>query len=227
MCWNHYQRRRRGAPVYVFLAELPSGRMHAVRFGPPLPAGWTPPRCSPPIASLEERFWARVNISRKTVAGVSSPCWEWTGQRINGYAAIRLGGRGSRTVRASRVAWEIATGARPPADLFLCHRCDNPGCVNPDHLFLGTHQDNMDDMVAKGRAGGRVARRLSNDQVLAMRRAYADGAREVDLAREVGVGLTAAHKIVVGETYADLPGALPGQGGCARKRRRALLAARA
>jgi hypothetical protein len=69
----------------------------------------------------------------------------------SGYGTLYAEGRHQG---AHRLAWELANGRAIPAGLFICHRCDNPLCVNPDHLFLGTHTDNMRDMIAKGRARG-------------------------------------------------------------------------
>lgn len=91
---------------------------------------------------LDERFWEKV---------VTSPdsCWLWTGaQSPRGYGAFVVSRGDVRT--ASRVSWELVNGPIPDG-LWVLHRCDNPPCVNPDHLFLGTHQDNMDDMAQKGR----------------------------------------------------------------------------
>lgn len=76
-------------------------------------------------------------------------CWEWNGPRNkSGYGFFAIEGN---SIRAHRYSYERSNG-QIPEGLLVCHHCDNPPCVNPDHLFLGTHQDNANDMVAKGRA---------------------------------------------------------------------------
>jgi hypothetical protein len=98
-----------------------------------------------PRGSLAERFWAKVQRG--------TGCWEWTGAVLNRawpYGVIQRGQRGEGTIVASRLSWELANG--PISDgLWVLHRCDNPRCVRPSHLFLGTDSDNKRDMIAKGR----------------------------------------------------------------------------
>lgn len=77
-------------------------------------------------------------------------CWGWSGILHRGYAAFYFG-RGNHFL-AHRFSYEIHCGEIPPG-YFVCHRCDNPACTNPDHLFLGTHRDNMIDCIEKGRHG--------------------------------------------------------------------------
>lgn len=78
----------------------------------------------------------------------SDGCWEWLGRRQNNkYGSHTFYGR---DWLAHRLAYQLLKGDVSP-DLDVCHHCDNPICVNPDHLFLGTHLDNMRDMVRKGR----------------------------------------------------------------------------
>lgn len=95
------------------------------------------------VVPLAERFWRRVDKS--------GPCWIWTGaQGHHGYGRIGIGGHDGPTVLAHRVAWELSNGPVPEG-LCVLHRCDNPPCVNPDHLFVGTQADNIRDCKEKGR----------------------------------------------------------------------------
>src|ERR1700756_2891954 len=93
---------------------------------------------------VEDRFWAKV--------AKGPGCWEWQGKRhYKGYGHFTVRGQGRRrTLKAHRVSWELANGPIPEG-LHVLHSCDNPPCVNPDHLFLGTDMDNVHDRDAKGR----------------------------------------------------------------------------
>jgi len=86
------------------------------------------------------------------IVDLETRCWLWQGsvRGSNGYGRISVGGV---THQAHRYSWMIHNG-EIGAGLFVCHKCDTPLCVNPDHLFLGTHQENMNDCVAKGRTNG-------------------------------------------------------------------------
>src|SRR5690349_13982377 len=82
------------------------------------------------------------------ITKLSTPCIEWDGTRhVKGYGQITIRGR---TVRAHRLAWEKANGPIPEG-MMVCHKCDNPPCINPEHLFLGTSKDNAQDSIIKGR----------------------------------------------------------------------------
>lgn len=95
--------------------------------------------------SLIKRFWSYVNIE-----GLLD-CWNWTGAKNHwGYGMIGLGKRTDGTERAHRVSWSLVYGGIPDG-MCILHKCDNPACVNPSHLFLGTPLDNEKDMRAKGR----------------------------------------------------------------------------
>lgn len=92
------------------------------------------------MSTLKQRFEVKFRVT--------PGCWLWTGSRFaGGYGGIR---DGDRVLRAHRVSYELYRG-QIPEGLHVMHRCDNPLCVNPDHLSIGTHQDNMTDMYSKGR----------------------------------------------------------------------------
>lgn len=88
----------------------------------------------------EQRFWKYVHKTES--------CWLWTGSKVSG----RCGNCSafSSGELAHRVSWRLHKGPIPEG-LYVCHKCDNGFCVNPDHMFLGTQKDNMDDMISKGR----------------------------------------------------------------------------
>lgn len=92
-------------------------------------------------------------IKLNVIVNPISECWEWKGSKKNGYGHTIIGSRtdGTRkSIAAHRLSYETFVG--PILDgMEVCHRCDNPCCVNPEHLFLGTRQDNVDDREAKGR----------------------------------------------------------------------------
>jgi uncharacterized protein (DUF2249 family) len=87
-------------------------------------------------------------LFNKCIPEPNSGCWLWTGwTHRQGYGCLRVDGK---TKLAHRVAYEAAYGPFP-ATIDVCHKCDVTGCINPDHLFLGTHQDNMVDRAKKGK----------------------------------------------------------------------------
>lgn len=133
-------------------------------------------------------FWARVERSEG--------CWTWTGHRQKGYGRFQLGGRGVRFL-AHRVAWALVNG--DPGAMDVLHRCDNPPCCNPAHLFLGDVAANNADKTAKGRQSrGRAhgatfqgerhgSAILTERAVRSIRAAVAGGLTQASQARLYGV----------------------------------------
>lgn len=152
---------------------------------------------------LEQRFWAKVDKNGPVPPHVPDlgACWVWTACRFkrSGYGCI---GVKPRLRSAHRVCWELVFGPIP-FGMLVCHRCDNPACVRPEHLFLGTHTDNVRDMVAKGRRVDNAGElhpsaKLSNAQVAALCAEYATGATQRDLAARYGVTQPTVSKLVRG-----------------------------
>jgi hypothetical protein len=133
-----------------------------------------------------------------------SGCMEWTRTiSTSGYGKLSLD---SRIQHAHRAQYEFTHGPIP-AGLFVCHRCDNKPCVNPDHLFLGTPHENALDMAAKGRStrGERNPQaRLTSDQVRDIRALAASGKTTTELAEMFTVCKSSVRKIVAGTTWKHL-----------------------
>jgi hypothetical protein len=140
-----------------------------------------------------ERFWAKVNI------GKPDECWLLKTEYFRRYGSFRLNGR---SMGSHRAAYILTYGEFDPA-LHVRHKCDTPNCVNPAHLELGTHQDNMRDMYERnppwhiGPRGEKApANKLTEDQVRTIRKRHAAGESAKSLGREYGVSDTAIGYIV-------------------------------
>ena len=157
------------------------------------------------VGTPEDRFWSKVDRT-----GGPDACWVWTAavfKKRNGYGMFHLGTRETRrTLYAHRFSYELVHGPIGNPDLDVCHRCDNPPCVNPAHLFLGTAADNVADMVSKGRRRqGRTHRGedhhnavLTDDLVRQIR---ASDERITALARRRGVSRYAVFCVRQGKTW--------------------------
>lgn len=148
----------------------------------------------------------RDNFEDKYIPEPNSGCWFWIGSLAgNRYGKIRPD-TGERTdLLAHRVSYELFKGTIPP-DHIVCHRCDNVRCVNPDHLFIGTHKTNHTDAINKGRikvAGKHNPRAFLSEQDVV--RIRTDGRPANVVAREYGVWPSTIHRIWNRETWTSLP----------------------
>lgn len=148
----------------------------------------------------EQRFWRFV---KKT-----DNCWIWTGHKDRaGYGTF--GVPKGRMLRAHRYSWKIAHGEIPDSQILVMHKCDNPSCVNPEHLFLGSQKDNSADKVSKNRQAKGSHQGLSKvteDQVHTIRDRYIHGQRgglntTRRLSKEFGISLATVKQIVSGKTW--------------------------
>ncbi len=161
------------------------------------------------LIPVNVRFWAKVDRNGPTLAHCLElgPCWVWTAGRSNlGYGEFRAT---DRRRPAHQIAWELTRGPVPAQTPRLCvlHRCDNRACVNPAHLWLGTHVDNMRDMARKGRStrGERSARaKLTPCAVVAIRARYAAGATLGELSADFRVSERAIRHVVSGDRWMHL-----------------------
>jgi HNH endonuclease len=171
-----------------------------------------------PRTEFREKFWERVNRGEG--------CWEWQGRRQhNGYGRLWVVDTKSEQA-AHRVAWQVTYGFIPDG-IQVCHRCDNPPCCNPDHLFLGTKHDNMQDCAGKGRnvmqqkpelsslarprnpehqvRGERQgSSKLTADQVRAIRAMRASGRPSSEIAARFGISAGHVRKVSAGRAWAHI-----------------------
>jgi len=148
---------------------------------------------------VNKRFWSKVNIKGP------DECWEWTGPlNAKGYGSFSFPGH---TCRASRMAW-ILTYGNISKNICVLHKCDNPACCNPAHLYLGTNQDNVDDKVRKGRQlkGEKVGTsKLTEKQVLKISELYGKQYTLNQLATLFSVTNTTIWRIIHNYSWKHIP----------------------
>jgi hypothetical protein len=134
----------------------------------------------------------RVSVQQET------NCWEWKLSKVKGgYGKASLRGA---TLVAHRAVWEARIGPVPEG-MILCHSCDNPSCVNPSHLFLGTHQDNSADMVYKNRQAKGEKIFLTKLDVETVCKVRSEKGTYADIARRLGLKSGNVRLIKRGETW--------------------------
>jgi len=149
---------------------------------------------------LLHRFWAMTDKQQE------DECWNWTGSKARGYGQITNGRKAY--YKAHRLSWVIHNGPIPDG-MEVCHTCDNKACVNPNHLFVGTHADNMRDMAKKGRGHKTGASgeengqsKLTLNQVAHIRKLYSTGEySQRALANEYQVSSSTIGMIVRNERW--------------------------
>jgi hypothetical protein len=148
-----------------------------------------------------ERFWSRVDKNGPTVREEIGPCWMWKGScNPRGYGAIISSEHNEKL--AHRLSYVLNVGPIPEG-LRVLHSCDNPPCVNPAHLRVGTQADNARDREIRSRVGNT---RMTAELVLEMRRRYKAGENAPALAKAFGISEPSAYQIVRGDVWRNVEG---------------------
>jgi hypothetical protein len=133
-----------------------------------------------------EKFWARVKKE--------DGCWKWLGRSLpKGRGYMWWNGK---NITAPRIMWEVTHGAAPPKGHSVCHSCDNPNCVNPAHLWLGTQSANLEDAASKKRIG-----KMTPELVRQMRAEHKAGASMRAIARKYGMSTFPVKEAISGRAW--------------------------
>lgn len=158
-------------------------------------------------SKIEKRFWEKVDCngpipSHRPELG---RCWLWTGgdSSSRGYGALKVN---SKKIRAHILSWRLRFGSESnPNGLDTCHKCDNPCCVNPEHLFLGTEKDNVRDCMEKGRRGATQGanngRAVINAEMVRKIRFLAAEYGSSQIAKEIGTTRNIVRGVLSGRTW--------------------------
>lgn len=154
---------------------------------------------------LKQRFWKRVEK-------LDSGCWIWTGSKnVGGYGLVGSGGKGGKYLLTHRYSYTIHKGEIPQG-MYVMHSCDNPSCVNPDHLSLGTPKDNTLDAKNKGRlSNGERPKKLSDEQVLFIKEHLEISGKDVAAMFNVSKAVVSSIRNGKQRTYVVTDVAYPGR----------------
>jgi hypothetical protein len=145
-----------------------------------------------------------IALAKLEARTVRDGCWVWLGGKIRGYGQVHMppiGHKPARSWSAHRLSWEVHRGPIPPW-MLVCHRCDNPSCWNPDHLFLGTNADNVRDGRAKGRGPGYSKSVMNMQKAEMIRRMWGkDGIDKHEIASRLNLSWAQVHDVIAGRSW--------------------------
>jgi len=155
-----------------------------------------------PRGTPEERFWRFVDKK------LDSECWNWTGHKASNYGSFSIGARSLGNVLAHRFSWSMHNNKEIPKGMVVMHSCDNPLCVNPSHLSVGTPMENTHDMLKKGRhtyiahVGEKNGKSVLNEKIV--REIRQSNMNHAELGRLYGVATSTIRGVRSGRTWSHV-----------------------
>jgi hypothetical protein len=153
-------------------------------------------------ASPEVRFFRFIDKKSDT------ECWNWTGHKIGNYGSFSIGAKSLGSVLAHRFSWSMHNNKEIPSGMVIMHSCDNPLCVNPNHLSVGTHMENTHDMLKKGRhtyiahVGEKNGKSVLNAKIV--KEIRASSMNHAELGRFYGVSTSCIRGVRTGRTWSHI-----------------------
>lgn len=152
------------------------------------------------------RFWSKVDRNGPRHPLLNTNCWQWTGCVVARYGQIGLGHPstpGSKRWKTHRFSWELHNGPIPEGQT-VRHKCDNPLCVRPDHLEIGTQKQNVHDSILRGRRNAFGHQKLTVDDVRVIRLQLANGLTHAEIASAFSIGRSTVTNIANNHTWSSV-----------------------
>ena len=161
-----------------------------------------------PDAGIKNHASPEVRFFRFVDKKSDNECWHWTGHKLGNYGSFSIGAKSLGSVLAHRFSWSMHNNKEIPSGMVIMHSCDNPLCVNPNHLSVGTYMENTHDMLRKGRhtyiahVGEKNGKSVLNERIV--REIRASNKNHAELGRFYGISSSCVRGVRTGRTWSHI-----------------------